>query len=203
MTPRSLVPALALAGALVGGPAAPSAAQQPDYPALWEAGADYRTFHDDARGRRALWDANTERADVPADLLARARAVPGRWRLLAVALDRCSDSVNTLPYIAALVARVDGLELRIVSPDDGRAIMEAHRTPDGRAATPTVLLLADDFTPAGAWVERPAELQAWFIENPEGLSHDRRYDRKMEWYDRDAGASTIREVVELMEAAGT
>ena len=197
----ALVLGVALAAPLAG-PAA-ATAQAPDYHALWEAGTAYETFHEEVRGRRDLWDRNTRRAHVPDDLLARARAVPGRWRLLVIAVDRGRDSVSTIPYIAALADRVDGLDLRIVPPGAARAIMEAHRTPDGRAATPTVLLLAADGTPAGAWVERPAKLQVWFIENPDGLSHDARYARKMEWYDRDAGASTIREIVELLEAAGT
>jgi hypothetical protein len=175
--------------------------QEPGYAELWEAGSDYATFLEEARGRRDLWVRNTDRAEVPPGLLQRARAVPGTWRLLVVAFDRCSDSVSTIPYIAALAARLDGVDLRIIPPELGRPIMEDHRTPDGRAATPTVLLLRDDWTPAGAWVERPAELQAWYTANPDGLSHDQRYDRKMAWYDQDGGASTMREIVELLEAA--
>lgn len=179
-------------------------AQAPDYAALWSAGETYATFTADIRARRTLWEANRARAEVPADVLARARSVPGRWRLLVVAFDRCSDSVSTIPYLAELVEQVDGLEMRIIPPDAGRAIMEAHRTPDGRPATPTVLLLDDDWRPRGAWVERPSELQSWYIANPDRLSHDARYFEKMEWYERDAGGSTVEEVVELLvEAAGT
>ena len=128
--------------------------------------------------------------------------VPGPRRLLIVAFDRCSDSVGTIPYIAALVEAVDGLEMRIIPPAAGRPIMEAHRTPDGRPATPTVLLLDGEWEPVGAWVERPSELQAWYIENPEGLSHDARYDGKMEWYEGDAGESTVREIVGKLEGQG-
>lgn len=199
MNANAAVFALALAAAIAPDT---SLAQEPDYPALWEAGQSYDAFRDGVTARRSLWERNTERAHVPEDVLARARAVPGRWKLLVVAFDRCSDSVNTLPYIAELAARVDGLELRVISPDSGREIMAAHPTPDGRAATPTVLLLDDDWQPAGAWVERPSELQAWYMANPDNLSHDDQYFEKMAWYDRDAGASTIAEVVALLETAG-
>lgn len=144
--------ALALAAPV---PPAPGLAQEPDYPALWESGQSYDEFRQEITARRSLWQRNTERADVSEDVVARARAVPGTWRLLVVAFDRCSDSVSTVPYIAELAARVDGLELRIIPPDAGRAIVAAHPTPDGRAATPTVLLLDDDWRPAGAWVEPP------------------------------------------------
>ena len=183
---------------------APAAAQAPDHAALWAGGESYAAFTADIRARRTLWAGNRARAEVPADVLARARSVPGEWRLLVVAFDRCSDSVSTIPYLAELVARVDGLEMRIIPPEAGRAIMEAHRTPDGRTATPTVLLLDDDWHPRGAWVERPSELQAWYIANPDALSHDARYFEKMRWYERDAGVSTVEEVVGLLtEAAGT
>ncbi|MDX1673711.1 MAG: thioredoxin family protein [Longimicrobiales bacterium] len=176
--------------------ASPVAGQ--DYEGLWAAGVPYEEFRDGVEARRSLWERNTERAQVPASLLERARSVPGSWRLLVVATDRCSDSVSTLPYIAALVERVDGLALRIVPPDEGRAVMAAYRTPDGRSATPTVVLLDDAGRPAGAWVERPSELQSWFNRNPDGLSHDERYFQKMAWYARDAGVSTVEEVVELL-----
>jgi len=46
--------------------------------------------------------------------------------------------------------------LRIIGSDVGRAIMNAHRTPDGRAATPTVLLIDADFTEIVKLMERAA-----------------------------------------------
>lgn len=201
---KTITVALAFGLALTAmAPPATGLAQEPDYSALWEAGQSYDRFRQQVTARRSLWQRNTERAHVAEDVLARARAVPGRWKLLVVAFDRCSDSVSTLPYIAELVGGVAGLELRIIPPDVGQQVMAAHPTPDGRAATPTVLLLDDDWQPAGAWVERPSELQSWYIANPDNLSHDDRYFEKMAWYDRDAGASTIAEVVELLETVGS
>lgn len=184
------------------GLAPPAPAPAPDYAALWASGETYAEFTADIRARRTLWEGNRRRAEVSADVLARARSVPGQWRLLVVAFDRCSDSVSTIPYLAELVEEVDGLEMRIIAPERGRPIMESHPTPDGRPATPTVLLLDDAWRPAGAWVERPSELQAWYIANPDGLSHDARYFEKMEWYEADAGRSTIAEIVALLESVG-
>ena len=192
--------ALLLAAALAA--PAPAPAQTPDYEALWASGETYEQFTAGVTARRSLWERNAARALVPDSLLERARAVAGEWRLLVVAFDRCSDSVSTIPYIAALADSLAGVTLRIIPPERGRPIMEAHPTPDGRPATPTVLLLRDDWRPAGAWVERPSELQAWYIANPGNLSHDARYFEKMEWYEADAGRSTIAEVVALLESAG-
>lgn len=169
--------------------------------AMYESGIDYPTFLEGAQRRRELWLANTERAAVPDVLLARARSVEGTWYLLAVAIDGCSDSVNTIPYIAELAERTDGLELRIVDGTVGRSVMMAHPTRDDRAATPTVLLLDADWNEAGCFIERPDPLQTWYQANKGSLDSEELFARKMAWYDEDAGAATMREIVEILEAA--
>lgn len=170
--------------------------------ALYASGVDYRTFLGAAQARRAQWEAVTAKAVVPADALAAARAVPGRYRLLAVALDGCSDSVNTIPYLARLVEQVPTLELRVVLPGPGAAIMEAHRTPDGRPATPTLVVLDEAGREVGCWVERPSMLQTNAIRARSAGTIEVFQRDKQAWYDSDAGASTIREVVAVLQAAG-
>lgn len=191
-----------LALALTLGTVGNGVAQEPSYQELWSQGRTYAEFTARISTRRNLWARNTERAAVERSVLTRARSVPGLWRLLVVAFDGCSDSVSTVPYLAALVDSVPGLEMRIIPPDAGQAIMTAHPTPDGRAATPTILILNAAWQPVAAWVERPSELQSWYLSNPDGLSDDARFFEKMLWYDRDAGASTLAEVVALLELGG-
>ncbi|MEQ9401156.1 MAG: thioredoxin family protein [Longimicrobiales bacterium] len=169
--------------------------------ALYMRGQTFDDFHAEADSRRELWDRNYGQGQVPEDMVRRARAVGGTWHLLAVAIDGCSDSVSTIPYLALLAERVPGLEMRIVDSTVGRAVMEARRTPDGRAATPTVVLLDADYDDAGCFIERPKDLQAWLAENDGTLSRDALFEGKMGWYQDDAGASTVAEVVALMEAA--
>jgi len=169
--------------------------------ALYEQGARWNDFLADARARRAMWVRNSESAVVPPDVLAQARALPGAWRLLVVAVDSCSDSVNTIPYLARLVAEVPSLEMRIITPRQGRELMAGRRTPDGRAATPTVVILDADGREAGCWIERPAALQAIALTENAGGGTPAFAARKQEWYDRDQGASTVREVVATLVAA--
>lgn len=169
---------------------------------LYESGRTYDEFLGAATGRAELWHANTERADdIDPTLVERARAVGGTWYLLAVAIDACSDSVSTIPYLARLVSMVDGLEMRIVDSTAGRAVMEAHPTPDGRPATPTVLLLDAQHDEAGCFIERPPTLQAWMLDEGWTLSGDEAYERKMAWYAEDAGRETVETIVRMMEAA--
>lgn len=166
---------------------------------LYRGGTSFADFLDAAEARRELWLKNWGRAAVAEDMAARARAT-GSWKLLVIAIDGCSDSVSTIPYIAKLIEAAPNLEMRIVRPDDAREYMESHRTPDGRAATPTILLLDGGFAERGCWIERPSELQSWYLANA-ALATDERVERKMEWYDADLGASTVREIVEMVEMA--
>jgi hypothetical protein len=105
-----------------------------------------------------------------------------------------------VPYLAKLAAAVpDKLELRVIRPGDGRQIQSAHLTPDGRLATPTVAVLDDSNRLLGAWVERPAALQKWYVEQKGTLPTRELYDHVGKWYVEDAGRSTVREVLALLE----
>jgi len=167
---------------------------------IYDSGRSYTDFLGSATRRAELWHGNTEKAEgIDLALVARARAVGGSWKFLAVAVDSCSDSVSTIPYLAELVAMVDGLDMRVVDPTTGRGVMESHPTRDGRASTPTVLLLDDQYEEAGCFIERPPELKTWILE--EGFSSEEVYPQKMEWYDEDAGHHTVQAFVEMLEAA--
>jgi len=168
---------------------------------LYASGVPFDRFLAAAEARKSAWERNWENSLVPDDVLAAARALSGRWRLLIIAVDACSDSVNTVPYLARLSALAPQIEIRIISPAAGRALQEAHRTPDGRAATPTVIILDEAGRDIGAWVERPAELQQAGMAARAAGTFDAYLSGKQAWYDRDAGASTLREVVQLLTAA--
>lgn len=169
--------------------------------ALYASGQTWDAFLGNARARRELWVRNATQVAIPADAVARARTVPGRWRFLVVAVDACSDSVNTIPFLAQLVAASPGLELRIITPDAGRTVTRSRRTPDGRAATPTVIILADDGSEAGCWIERPAALQAAAMAARAGGGTPEFAEQKAAWYAADAGRSTLDELVTLLERA--
>ena len=168
---------------------------------LYQRGRSFSEFLSRARARRETWLENSARATVPPSLLERARAVPGSWRLLVVAEDWCGDSANTIPYIARLVDSLPAVQLRIVDSRQGRWVMERHRTPDGRAATPTIVLLDSMGVEAGCFVERPAALRALLSGEASRLAESEQHKRRDEWRRADAGQSTVREIVELLEGA--
>ena len=80
-------------------------------------------------------------------------------------------------------------------------LMERYPTRDGRAATPTVLLLDPDFNVRGCWVEQPAKLQEFWLPILASGTARENFQKKMDWYRDDQGRETVREIVEIMEAA--
>lgn len=183
--------------------AAADAQQQIDYAALWAKATPFDMFLQNVRARQEQWRSRFANAAIDADALNQARALPGKRRILVVAEDRCSDSAWAVPYVAKLAAAVpDKLELRVISRAEGRRIQSAHLTPDGRRATPTIVVLDDADRFIGAWVERPAELQTWYIENKATAASDEIHSHMDEWYRTDAGRSTLKEVLTIMGKTG-
>lgn len=173
---------------------------------LYGAGMDFGMFLKNADQRGALaqlanpWNSNWRKSGPSDDQLARAQSLTGNYRLLAVVSESCSDSVNTIPYIARLVDRVDQLEMQIVSPAAGHVVLQAYRTTGGRMATPTVVILNENSEVVGSWVERPVLLKDWWARNST-VSEREKKQRKQYWYNWDEGNHTIGEIVDLLEAA--
>lgn len=184
----------------VPGLAVPSA--DSTYQRIFEGGVPFATFLERAERRKDQWTTNYGNATVPDALITRARGAQGNWKLLVVAVAGCSDSVNTIPYIAKLAESVMGIELRIVDNEVGKAIMESHRTPDGRAATPTVILLDANYEERGCFIERPTALQQWLADQKAKSGDNGAFEGKMKWYEEDKGAGTMEDFVLMIEAAG-
>jgi Thioredoxin len=173
--------------------------QDIDYPGLYAKGITFAEFLENARARRDQWRAHYNDATVTPDLITRMRALSETRRLLIVTEDWCSDSANTVPYIARLVdGAPERLEMRVVDSQLGKAVMEAHRTPDGRTATPTVVVLGADGRVIGAWTERPSSTQTWFLEKQNTTMQKPLHDELIDWYAKDAGKTTVSEIAEIL-----
>ena len=178
--------------------AAPSllARETVDYGAIFEQGISYEAFLKDVRARRDEWRALSNGPGVMYDI--KTPHTLQQRRLLIVTEDWCSDSVQTVPYIHLALKNHPAYTIRIVNSTVGRPIMEAHRTPDDRAATPTVVALDDKNQILGAWVERPAELQTLVLEQQKVRMRREVTEFKTKWYEKDAGRSTVSEVMALL-----
>jgi hypothetical protein len=191
---RSIVLALSLAGSL-----GVAAVRPVDYTALWDGAKRFDQFLSSVKSREAQWKSRFANAAIDADVLSRTRALNEKRRLLVIAEDRCHDSAWAVPYIAKLAAAApERLELRVTGREAFTEIRD-YRTPDGRLATPTVIVLNESNEPLAGWVERPAALHAWVKEKRGSMSSAELQAEQEKWYSEDAGRSTIREIVALLE----
>lgn len=123
-------------------------------------GRSWEQFLQSIREQRDLWLKTEARVSVAPELVARVERAGRGLQLIVVAEDWCPDSAYTVPYVARL-ATLAGVPLRVVDRTAGETLLRAHRTRDGRTATPTIVLVRDGVD-VGAWVERPAVLQELF-----------------------------------------
>ncbi len=169
---------------------------------LYRSGRTWGAFLASANAQRSAWLARADGAQADSAQVARAAAVSGRWRFLVIAEDWCRDSVESIPYLARLVELVPSLELRIVRSDEAAGLMRRYPTPDGRPATPTVVLLDSTFAERGCFVERPAALRRWIDGHRSRLDPGGLAAGERDWYRRDRGREVVRELVGMLEAAG-
>lgn len=173
--------------------------QEINYAEAYDKGVAWATFLDGVKARADEWRKGYSNAAISADTVSRLRALPARRKILVVTEDRCGDSAQTVPYVARLVdAAPDRLEMRVINSRVGREIMSAHRTPDGRAATPTVIVLDAEGRFLSAWIERPAPLQTWILEQKKVLSSDELHDGTAKWYATDGGKTAAAELTALI-----
>ena len=173
------------------------AAGSAELEALFRGGRTWEQFLDSVSAQRELWLKTESAATAPSDLVGRAKAASQGLRLVIVAEDWCPDSVYTVPYVASL-ARSSNIPLRIIDRMLGEPLLVAHRTPDGRTATPTIVLWREG-RDAGAWVERPAELQRMFLSMSTSAESARRFSQRHTWYESDRGLTALKELLALIE----
>lgn len=205
---RRLIAAVAIAGtSTVSAQARPPAQDRaPLTPAaLAQAFAramPYSTFRATDTGFAAIWAAADARASASVDAVVRETPpLAGAWRLLVVAEHSCSDALASLPYLARLVDRMPGSELRILRRADGLSLVETHLL-NGRTTTPLVLVLDSAFRELGVWNERAAHIQAFVTENEGRMNEDSLWARVRVMRRDDDGRTPLREVIALMRAAG-
>lgn len=169
-----------------------------DFKKLWDKAVTFKAFVAACKSEHCgLWQGIYDLARVPEWALA---AVPPgvERKLLVIAEDWCGDASNTVPIIARLAELAPGLELRVIERDANPEVMDQYLT-NGSRSIPIVIALDESFEEVGHWGPRPTGLQAWVMANRDTTAKTELYPKVRQWYARDHGESTIREV---LEAAG-
>jgi hypothetical protein len=169
-----------------------------DFRKLWDEALSFDAFVIECKAEHCgLWQGIYKLARVPEWALSALPAGVNR-RLLAIAEDWCGDASNTVPIVARLADQAPGLELRIIMRDKYPEVMDQYLT-NGSRSIPIVIALDESFEEVGHWGPRPTELQSWVMANRATMPKTELYPKVRQWYARDRGETTIREV---LKAAG-
>ena len=171
-----------------------------DFCKLWQGAIPYTQFVAEADKNRPLWEGVYRTSRIPKWALQRACEKARGIRLLAIAEDWCGDASSTVPVLAKLGDQADCLEMRLIKRDEHPEVMDHYLT-NGARSIPIVIALDGQFRELGHWGPRPKELQHWVLENKDCIPREERFRQIRKWYARDKGATTLREVLELVERA--
>ncbi|HLM69564.1 MAG TPA: thioredoxin family protein [Longimicrobium sp.] len=173
-----------------------------DFRTYWDGGFTWEDYLGrEVRKLEPLWRGVYARAVVPEWALERAAGIGGEWRVLVISEDWCGDASNTVPVMARMAEVLPNVQIRVLKRDENPELMDAFLT-NGSRSIPLALVLRPDFSVAGRWGPRPAELQAFVVAEKKAALRpvDDIYRDVRRWYARDRGESTIRALLDLMAA---
>ena len=78
---------------------------------------------------------------------------------------------------------------------------DAHLTNGRSRSIPVVIVYDEEFNEVGWWGPRPSEVQRWVIDEGLSLPTPERYKIVRQWYAKDKGESTLRELLEVIADA--
>lgn len=173
-----------------------------DFRTYWDSGLTWEDYlNHEVHKLEELWRGVYARVVVPEWALARAAEAGGEWRMLVITEDWCGDASNTVPVMARLAEVLPNVQIRLVKRDENLELMDAFLT-NGSRSIPLALVLRPDFTLAGTWGPRPAELQAFVLAEKKAAARpvDDIYRDVRKWYARDRGETTLRALLDIMAA---
>jgi hypothetical protein len=176
-----------------------------DYRKYWEMAFSWDDYlANEVKEHRSLWEGVWSRATMP-DWAARAAGdAGGEWKLLVISEDWCGDASNTVPVIARFAEALPNVEMRVIKRDEHPELMDRHLT-NGSRSIPLAIVLRPDWSVAGQWGPRPTELQAFVLREKKAALRPTGeiYRDVRQWYARDRGDTTIRELLAIFEQGNT
>jgi len=167
----------------------------------YASGATFAEMAETSTEYGSLFQAQRQRAVVPADLIARVEALGGSWHLLVISEDWCIDSQSVVPAISALADAASNVDLRQVRREAEPELMDAHLSNGTARAIPVVIVLDADFQERGWWGSRPQPLKERVAAEWKQLEKSERNKEIRRWYAMDKGRTTLEEVVAMLERA--
>lgn len=168
--------------------------------ARFATGQTFEEFVASAIKYRELWTLGARRATVPADVIETLSRLKAPVRLVVLNEDWCLDAVGVVPYISKLSEENPLIELRNFGRDVNPDLMDTHLTGTSQSI-PVVIAYDADWSELGWWGPRPTELQNWVMTAGALMPKPEKYHSMRQWYARDHGATTLREIADMVMSA--
>lgn len=170
---------------------------------LWDRALTYEQFVTESKEHCDLWTGVYRLARIPAWAVERAQTLGARYRIVVLAEDWCGDATNTVPVLARYAEATPNVELRILRRDEHPEVMDRYLSGTSRSI-PVAIVLTEAMEELGWWGPRPAELQAFVMEQRRlGRTRQDYYPDVRRWYAKDKGESALRGLLEVMARAPT
>ena len=165
-------------------------------------GLAFQDFVASAQKYQELWTIGAHRAAVPPDVLDRFSTISTPLRFVALHADWCLDAIGVVPYLAKLTESNPLIELRNFVRDDNLDLMNSHLT-NGTQSIPVIIAYNPDWTERGWWGPLPRELWDWYMETGRNIPKPEKYHYKRQWFARDRGVTSMREIAEMVFGTST
>ena len=176
-----------------------------------QAAASDEGLNEEAAEKLQFTQLNLHRTDritrtfkVPEDMQKMMSSIKGPQTWMLLTEPWCGDSAQCLPYISALAALNNNIDLRLILRDENLDIMDDFLT-NGSRSIPRLVVFDEDGHELVQWGPRPQEAQVVFLEAKEaGLQKPQILEKLHLFYGRNRGIALLSEFREiLMELAAS
>ena len=117
---------------------------------------------------------------------------------LVITEDWCGDSAQTLPVIVALANLNKNIDLKILLRDSNPNLMDLYLT-HGKRSIPKLVVFDKELNEIFQWGPRPLAAKSIADElNKKGIEKQEIIKQIHQWYAKDGGYSTEKEILELL-----
>jgi hypothetical protein len=136
---------------------------------------------------------------IPEDL---SKQITKRYQWLVISEAWCGDASQNLPVMAALAEALPNIDLMIVLRDQHPDLMQHFLTHGGKAIPKLIVIDPSTQHVLAHWGPRPQEAQNLVMDMKKdpSLEHHDIAKETFKWYAKDKGASTVAELVALMQS---
>lgn len=118
-----------------------------------------------------------------------------KW--LVISEPWCGDAAHGLPFFQKIADELK-ISMRIVLRDENEDLMNAFLTNSGKSI-PKLISFKDEEELVFDWGPRPQQLQEWFlVAKREKKDYEEIFNYLQNFYNKDAGRSTISEITECI-----